>query len=195
MVTQPGKLMAGRRPLSGFESQNNNQTMSLEVRLNDRTIQVEMVNRDDRSIEILVDGKLYKLDILMVEEGVYSILYNGKSYNVEILEGEHRKKSRVSTRYHSFNVEIIDAEARYMMSRNQNSLIDEGNVISSPMPGKVVKIPVQTGDKVKVGDTVIIVSAMKMESEYKAGKSGTIMDIHVQEGDTIEGHQPLITIE
>lgn len=169
--------------------------MSLEVRLDNRTVQVELVNKDNHSIEILVDGKLYKLDILMVEEGVYSILYNGKSYSVEILEGEHRKKSRVSTLYHSFNLEIIDEEARYLMNRNQNLLADEESVISSPMPGKVVKIPVQAGDKVKIGDTVIIVSAMKMESEYKAGKSGIIKDIHVGEGDTIEGHQPLITIE
>jgi biotin carboxyl carrier protein len=169
--------------------------MSLEVRLDNRTVQVELVNKDNHSIEILVDGKLYKLDILMVEEGVYSILYNGKSYSVEILEGEHRKKSRVSTLYHSFNLEIIDEEARYLMNRNQSLLADEESVISSPMPGKVVKIPVQAGDKVKIGDTVIIVSAMKMESEYKAGKSGIIKDIHVGEGDTIEGHQPLITIE
>ncbi|KPK85486.1 MAG: hypothetical protein AMS27_07185 [Bacteroides sp. SM23_62_1] len=167
----------------------------MEVRLNDRIIKVELVNKDDHSIEILVDGKLYKLDILKVDEGVYSILHNGKSYNVEILEGEHRKKSRVSTLYHTFNLEIIDAEARYLMSRNQGLLVDEGNVISSPMPGKVVKIPVKAGDNVNIGDTVIIVSAMKMESEYKAGKSGIIKEIHVKEGDTIEGHQPLITIE
>ena len=169
--------------------------MSLEVRLDDRTVQVELVNKDDHSIEILVNGKLYKLDILMVEEGVYSILHNGKSYNVEILEGEHRKKSRVSTLYHSFNLEIIDEEARYLMNRNQSLLADEESVISSPMPGKIVNIPVQTGDKVDIGDTVIIVSAMKMESEYKAGKSGIIKEIHVNEGDTIEGNQPLITIE
>ena len=36
---------------------------------------------------------------------------------------------------------------------------------------------------------------MKMESEYKSGKAGIIQEIHVSEGDTVEGHQPLITIE
>jgi len=187
--------MAGKRPLSGFKLQNKNRAMSLEIRLDDRTVQVELVNKDEHSIEILIDGKLYKLDIKMVEDGVYSILYNGKSYNVEILEGEHRKKSRVSTLYRSFNIEIIDAEARYLMSRKEHLLVDEESTISSPMPGKVVKIPVKTGARVEIGETVIIVSAMKMESEYKAGKSGIIKEIHVKEGDTIEGHQPLITIE
>ena len=63
------------------------------------------------------------------------------------------------------------------------------------MPGKIVRIAVKVGEKVEVGQTVIIVSAMKMESEYKAGKEGVIKKIHVNEGDTIEGNQPLITIE
>jgi len=63
------------------------------------------------------------------------------------------------------------------------------------MPGKVVNILVKIGDKVKAGDTVIIVSAMKMESEYKVKKDRTIVDILVKEGDTIDGNQPLIIIK
>ena len=187
--------MVEKRPLSGYNLENNYHIMSLEIRLDDRTVYVELVSKDEHSIEILIDRKLYKLDIRMVEEGVYSILYNGKSYNVEILEGEHRKKSRVSTAYRSYNMEIIDAETRYLKNRKENLLVDEENTISSPMPGKVVKIPVKTGARVEAGETVIILSAMKMESEYKAGKPGIIKEIHVNEGDTIEGHQPLITIE
>jgi biotin carboxyl carrier protein len=169
--------------------------MALEIRLDDRNSHVELVRKDKNFVEILVDGRLYKLDIVMVEEGVYSILHNGKSYNVELIEAETKKKYIVNTLYRSFNLEIIDAETRYQLSRNKNLLGDDQSSISSPMPGKVVKIPVKTGDKVEAGDTVIIISAMKMESEYKTGKSGVIKEIHVSEGDTIEGHQPLLTIE
>jgi biotin carboxyl carrier protein len=169
--------------------------MALEIRLDDRNSHVELVRKDKNFIEILVDGKLYKLDIIMVEEGVYSILHNNKSYNVELIEAETKKKYIVNTLYRSFNLEIIDAETRYQLSRNKNQLVDDQSTISSPMPGKVVKIPVKEGDKVEVGDTVIIISAMKMESEYKTGKSGIVKEIHISEGDTIEGHQPLITIE
>jgi len=63
------------------------------------------------------------------------------------------------------------------------------------MPGKVVKILVNEGDRVKGGDTVIIVSAMKMESEYKVVKDRLITKILVKEGDNIDGHQPLIMLE
>jgi len=169
--------------------------MPLEIRLNDRLSNVELVRKEKHYLEILVDGKLYKLDVMQVERGVYSILYNGKSYNVELIEGDSQKKYNVNTHYHSFDLEIIDAETRYFLSRNKNLLDNDESTISSPMPGKVVKIPVKAGQDVEAGDTVIIVSAMKMESEYKAGKGGKVKEILVNEGDTIEGHQPLITLE
>ena len=63
------------------------------------------------------------------------------------------------------------------------------------MPGKVVKIPVKKGDKVNAGDTVIIVSAMKMESEYKVKIDRVVKEIKVKEGDTIAANQPLIIVE
>ena len=67
--------------------------------------------------------------------------------------------------------------------------------ISTPMPGKVVKILVKEGDRVKGGDTVVVVSAMKMESEYKVIKDRLIKKVLVKEGDNIEGDQPLIMLE
>jgi biotin carboxyl carrier protein len=169
--------------------------MSLEVRLGDRFAKVELVSKEKNRIQIKVDDKLYELDMVRVEDGMYSILLDGKSYNVEIIEQDSSKQYSVSSLEKSYDVEIIDAEARYLMSRKGSDLEDADNIISSPMPGKIVKIPVKTGEKVKAGQTVIIVSAMKMESEYKAGKKGVIREVHVNEGDTIEGNQPLITIE
>lgn len=169
--------------------------MALEIHLDERKSKVELVRKDKNFIEILVDGRLYKLDIMMVEDGVYSLIHDNTSYNVELIEGETSKKYIVNTLFRSFNIEIVDAETRYQLSRNRNLLDDNQNIISSPMPGKVVSIPVKTGDKVEAGDTVIVVSAMKMESEYKTGKAGIIKEIHVKVGDIIDGNQALITIE
>ena len=169
--------------------------MSLEIRINDRHSQVELVSRHDNRVKIKIDDATHEVDIIQVEEGVYSILLNGKSYTVELMDGDSAKIYRANTSDHQYELEIIDAETRYLKSRKGNDLDEADNQISSPMPGKIVKIPVKIGEKVEAGQTVIIVSAMKMESEYKAGNKGVIKEIHVQEGDTIEGNQPLITIE
>jgi biotin carboxyl carrier protein len=169
--------------------------MPFEIQLNDRLANVELISREDNHLSIKVDNKLYEIDMVRVEDGMYSLLFKGQSYNLEILERDGAKSFEVSSNEKSFDIEIIDAETRYLMSRSGIDDEDGGNTISSPMPGKIVKIPVKAGQKVENGQTVIIVSAMKMESEYKAGKDGIVKEVHVKEGDTIEGNQPLVTLE
>lgn len=165
-----------------------------EIKIKDRLAKVELIKESGSTIEVLVDGKKYEIDIVPVDAG-YSILYKNKSYNVEILEGENNKEFMVNTLYQSYNVDIVDAEYRYQESRKKSKELEGGNVISSPMPGRIVRIPVKEGQEVTQGQTVVVVSAMKMESEYKASKNGVIKHIHIKEGEVVNGHQPLITIE
>jgi biotin carboxyl carrier protein len=169
--------------------------MALEIKLDDRIAKVELLAEDGNSVKIMVDNKEYDLDMQQVETGVYSVMYKGRSYNVELIENGTPKKYTVNTFYHSYEAEIIDAETKYQQARNAGNLETAESTITSPMPGKVVKIPVGLGDEVKKGDTVIIVSAMKMESEYKAMKDGLVKEIFVNEEDTIDGNQPLVFID
>ncbi len=168
--------------------------MALEINIDGNSSSVELLSRDGNQHQVAIDGKLYKVDLVMVEKGVYSIIYKNKSYNVELIQGREPKTYTINTLYNSYDIDIMDAEAKYLKGRKQDEL-DEDSSISSPMPGKVVKILVKIGDKVKAGDTVIIISAMKMESEYKVKSDRVIKDILVKEGDTIDGHQSLIIIE
>jgi biotin carboxyl carrier protein len=167
---------------------------SMEINIDDRTATVELLEHEGTNFRISVDGKVYDADIIMVERGVYSMLLKGKSYNVELISTGGSKGYQVNTLYHSYNAEVVDAESKYQKNRTLDDDHQEA-VISSPMPGKVVKIPVKVGDKVKAGDTVVIVSAMKMESEYKVKMDRVIKEIKVKEGDTITANQPLIIIE
>ncbi len=168
--------------------------MPLEIKINDRIAKVELQKHDGHIYEIELDGRLYKLDALMVERGVYSVLHDNVSYNVELIEKNDHRHFNVNTYYHSYDVEIIDAEAKYKQNRGSDEL-DDIRKIASPMPGKVVKIPVKVGDSVKAGDTVIVVSAMKMESEYKVQKDRIVKEILVKEGDIVDGNQVLVVVE
>lgn len=169
--------------------------MELDIKINNRVARVKLVSRNQDHVVVDVDGYAYRIDVRMVEDHVYSVLHEGKSHNVEIIPGDTQKKYFVNTIYRNFDVEIIDAESRYLQNRNKGELNNEQNVISTPMPGKVVRINVKPGQKVAASDTLIVVSAMKMESEYKAGKEAVIKKIMVKEGDTVKGHQPLIILE
>jgi biotin carboxyl carrier protein len=169
--------------------------MELELNVNGRTAAVDMLKQEGNFLSMAVDGEVYDLDLVRVAEGIYSIIYKGKSYNVKMIRGASDKHYVVNTFYNTYEVEVVDAESKYIRSRNKGDMHEGGNAISTPMPGKVVKIMVKVGDEVEAGQTVIIVSAMKMESEFKARKPGVIKAIHVKEGDLVEGNKIMVVIE
>lgn len=70
----------------------------------------------------------------------------------------------------------------------------EGDLVTQ-MPGKVVKIMSALGNKVAKGETLVILEAMKMENEIKAGSDGTIKAIHIIEGQTLEAGFNMMEIE
>jgi biotin carboxyl carrier protein len=169
--------------------------MALEIKINDRTSWVKLISQNGNILEIEVDGKIYVVDLMHTPDGSFSIIENGKSYNIELVPKSQPKNYTAHTLYNTFDVEIVDAEARYLINRGTNGSAKNEKTISSPMPGKVVKILYNEGDVVQKGQTAVIISAMKMESEYKAPIDGVIKKINVKEGDTIEGNQILIEIE
>ena len=63
------------------------------------------------------------------------------------------------------------------------------------MPGKIVKLMTTKGAMVSEGDTLIILEAMKMENEIKAGMSGVVKAVHVTEGQVLESGYLMIEIE
>ena len=169
--------------------------MALDIKIGDRIANVRLVKKDGSKATIEVDDKLYDVDIVMVEEGVYSIIHDGKSYNIEMIQGNSPKNYFVNTYYSSLEVDVIDAQSRYQQNRNKDGINSGDKIVSTPMPGKVVRIPVKEGDVVEKGSTVIVISAMKMESEYKSPLDGVVKKIYVNEGDIINSHQPLVEIE
>jgi len=169
--------------------------MALEIKIEERTAKVELLNRVGSKALFAVDDQKIEVDIVQVEEGVYSIIADGISYNVELVQNESNKHYLVNTFIKTFEVDVIDAEAKYQKSRLGGDESEGDSVISSPMPGKVVKILCKIGDEVKEGQTLVVVEAMKMQSEYKVKIDRVVKEICVKEGDTVNAHQPLIIVE
>ena len=103
----------------------------------------------------------------------YTINVNGTSYQVSVVEGNQ-------------NLHVAPQAAASSQT--------VGEVVSAPTPGNIVKILVKTGDSVEEGKTILVMEAMKMETDIKAPKSGTIQDIHVNAGDTVDAGAPLLVI-
>ena len=169
--------------------------MAVEIKIGDRVAWVNLLKQDGNILEVEVDGKTYNVDLMHTADGTFSILESGHSYDIELVPDESPKKYTAYTLYESYKVEVIDAEARYLQNRNANGVGSGDSKIFSPMPGKVVKVLVKEGDVVQEGDTVVIISAMKMESEYKAPKDGTVKKVNVKDQDTVDSNEVLIELD
>ncbi len=166
----------------------------MEIHIGNRVAEMQLVSKEENKVVLNIDGKEFVVDVVMAENGAYSILHNGQSYNAQIIRQDNGKKYQVNTYSSSFNVEIIDTQAKYLQMRKK-ALDAPEDKIASPMSGKVISIPVKEGEEVKADDILIVVEAMKMQNNYKASSNGKVKEILVKEGDTIDGGQVLITLD
>ncbi|MEC9315482.1 MAG: biotin/lipoyl-binding carrier protein, partial [Pseudomonadota bacterium] len=105
------------------------------------------------------------------DQETYTIKVNGQAYVVQINEG-----GDIS------HVESSAASAPAPAAEPAG----EGEPVTAPLSGNIWKIQVSPGQQVKEGDTLLILEAMKMETQIVASKSGTVSSISVKQGDAVK---------
>ena len=70
-----------------------------------------------------------------------------------------------------------------------------GGCLTTAMPGTIVDIKVNIGDKVSAGDSLVVIEAMKMENEIQAPDGGTVIAIHIAKGDSVSPNETLLEIQ
>lgn len=165
----------------------------MEIHIGNRVAEIELLSKEGNQVCLSLDGQEYEVDITMLREGVYSILHDGKSYNAELTHSEDRKNYQVNTGFSTQNVQIIDAKAKYLRLKRGGEDRQDDKIIS-PMPGKVVSIPVEVGTQLQAGDTIIVIEAMKMQNNYKVASDCVVKEILVTEGEAIKSNQLLIRL-
>lgn len=83
----------------------------MEVQIADRTAEVELIEKNGNGIRLSVDGKAYDLDMVMTDRGICSVLCDGRSYDMEVERREGGKNFTVNSRFASYEVSIVDAQA------------------------------------------------------------------------------------
>lgn len=166
----------------------------MEIHIGDRVADVTLVSKEGNKVQLTIDGVPYDVDIVMAENGSCSILHDGKSYNAEMIRKDGGKSYTVNAHYQSYNIDIIDSQAKYLRMRKGGEEKQQDKIVS-PMPGKVVKIPVKAGDRLQAGDIVVVIEAMKMQSNYKVNSECVVKEILVSEGDSVNSNQVIMTLD
>ena len=124
---------------------------------------------------------------------LYSLLLDNQSFEAVVEEREDIY--HVLMAGDLFEVEVTDERSRRLASAFM-AFGDTGGEVSirAPMPGMIVRIPVEEGQPIGKGETLIILESMKMENELKAPREGTVHRIHVTAGENVEQNKLLVTI-
>ena len=91
----------------------------MEIHIGNRVAEVELVSKEDNKVVLTIDGKPFEADVVMAENGTCNILMDGRSSNAQLIRRDNGKSYKVNTHYSSFNVEIVDSQAKYLRMRKK----------------------------------------------------------------------------
>ncbi len=118
------------------------------------------------------------------EDGVYTVTHNGQDYVVEVKAGGDISSIQVAGQ----------AVAAPQAAAPQAAPVGNAEDVSAPLAGNIWKVLVSPNQQVNEGDTLVILEAMKMETEIKAAHSGVVANINVKEGDSVAVGQVLLSL-
>jgi biotin carboxyl carrier protein len=165
--------------------------MIYEVTVGEKSYRVEL-RRAGEGWQCKLDGRELPLDVTSAQNGVLSLLLNGKSY--EIKQEIAGPETNIVVGHERFSVALRDP--RSFRSRRGAGVAEQGvKKITAPMPGKIVRVLAPEGTAVQMGQSVIVIEAMKMQNELKAPKNGVVKKINVAEGAAVDAGQALAEVE
>jgi biotin carboxyl carrier protein len=165
--------------------------MELELKIQNQIHKLQ-VEFKEGMYHVGLDDKEFLVDSSTVSDYCLSLLVNGKAFTIYLAEMNGKKYLSVAGEKYVIEEAAPDSVT---VSGAGSAGIEEEPVAASPMPGKVVKILVNKGDKVEKGQGLVIVEAMKMENEIKSPVSGTVGKINFKSGDLVDAGQPIVEIE
>ncbi len=144
--------------------------------------------------EVRLRGRVHVVDAYRHDHGTLSLIVDTASESA-MLDWRGGTKVNVRLKHSTYPLEILD-ERKLRLRRAAGRFSAEGRQpVTSPMPGKVVKVLVRAGDEVRQGQGLVVVEAMKMENELKSPKDGKVVEVLAAEGQAVEANAKLCTVE
>ena len=149
----------------------------------------------------LIDGEAQtpkgNAKVEWLDRNYFVVSFNGKTFNGEVLDQnleDHTLKLKLNHRV--FEVKrkyaLLDLISQMGLDKTKVKKLKE---LSSPMPGRVLKIMVKPGDQINIGDSLLSLEAMKMENILKSDGEGVVREIFINEEQVVDKGEVLIEFE
>lgn len=142
------------------------------------------VERQDEYDIITHSGRKYKVRFFKLSDDTYIAEVDGRRMNLEFLQ-ENPDSLRI----------LLDGEEleySYTVQKRDEKRLAK---LVSPLPGRVIDVKVRSGEEVSLGDELIIIESMKMQTVIRSDREGVVEEVHVKAGETIKRGQVLITFK
>jgi biotin carboxyl carrier protein len=162
--------------------------------VNDQVYEIDI----DHHGRVTVDGRELSADMKLVGgTNLYSLIVDNTSHEVVLDPDDNAHTTYgVMTGGLRYIVKVQDERSRRLALVDRSLRPPDGELlIKAPIPGLVVKAPVQPGQEVAEGDTLVILEAMKMENELRAPRAGVIHEVKATPGMQVQLGQTLLSLK
>lgn len=144
-----------------------------------------------RKFKLKINENNYDVDIVNIEDNVAEVNVNGKTYTVEVDKKiQQTKTPKLVRSVASPSTDIVSSTSKTASPTTPKGV----GFIKSPLPGTIIALHIKVGDRVKIGDRLLTLEAMKMENNINSDKEGVISAIKVNARDSVLEGDILIEI-
>jgi biotin carboxyl carrier protein len=179
--------------------------MHYDVEIDGRRRAVAVVRHGD-GLAVTVDGRPWSVDAVCLDEHTLSLILGGPSpegdtgYPLDRLGRASVYDVDIEFAADQFIARVGSAVVSVRLDGRQRRAGAPGRTgsgpqrVTAPMPGKVVRVLVRSGEAVSAGQSLIVVEAMKMENELRAERDATVSQVLVSEGASVEAGALLVEL-
>ena len=156
-------------------------------------VAINKAKEDEYQFEFF--NEKFDTKLLYIDTGEIDFKFNNKTYFASIGKGEEGT-SKVVINGSDFQIlrdDLLDGEM--VEHGDETGSVDEGKNIIAPIPGRVFKINVKVGDKIKKGDVALVIDAMKMENNIVSKRDAIVKSILIEKDQMVEAGTALIELE
>ena len=153
------------------------------------------IERSAGGLSVTANGRTRRADLVRVgRSSVYSLLLDDRSYEFSA----HGQNGGYEIVLHgeTYAARVLDEHALLIAAATGAAAeVEGGETVTAPMPGVVVGIEVEVGERVEPGRGVVTLEAMKMENELRSERGGVVKEIRVKVGQGVAQGEALVVIE
>jgi biotin carboxyl carrier protein len=152
----------------------------------------------DGLLRVVVDGKAWDVDAARLDDTTLSLIIHGlehsRAYEVSVAPDAATSSRAVQVGRAVLSAAVLDSRRRRRGAEEGSASGSGPQRLSAPMPGKIARVLVKTGEVIRARQPLVVIEAMKMENELRAGRDGTVTEIHTREGASVDAGALLVVI-